>query len=1620
MQTETCKYLDKKFQMNYDLNLNKCPSDCSKFFSHKIISKVNSDINKKINTNLESIKSLSNFSLEHHPKNNGNPITNIIDNNNNNYNNKINSNSYQNGFDISPIITNETSFKFIRLTMCKGESNLNLSYNISNSENSDKNKNHKQIMNTSITEYALLKSLNFICENMEVVNLIYYKSKYREIDKILSKSILDSIITIDKPLENIITTKIEENKFIQKIIIDSIEEKDKFISKMVIETVTGNDNIDISEKIEEKYKLLRKQILDNMSEKKRNLMKIIIDTVEEKDKNLSKMIIDMILEKEKPLSRIFINMIVEKDKFYGKKILEILEEKYRPLCEKIVDIIANKDKLLGKTIIDMITAKDKPLGKLIIDIAAFKDNKCYKCKNPMGNHFYYLYDSNFSRIKIDFVSNSDPNLEKIINFIVRKNEDFKKYYLENPNNEKIDYNSDIYFYGYCKLCKGIVTPLIKMPKDLFNYSSAKFFKYIFNNEEICNRTDVKKFNISSLIEEKECNHSSFHDINRIFVTRYGSLKFQFEKLKKYDLISVQNIPDKIHIKNYSKEVNSFECLGIINSIRDNLINELEELKIIENISNTNNITFLNNSNSQYSGLQINIIDLISNLLNSLIDYLKDENNESIHLSSKNIPEINIGNNESEGGNANIKENDSVEKKKKLFKKNFSYENSSEYWEEYNKKDLSKSSDKEKNFINIISNLLKKCEENYKPMGLIKKIFFKIVQIKVLYNKIRSILNIIKILISLELILRDEENKNKSISQIKSNKSNTSNLSFIDKNIKKPINSNETNNIENKDKEEIRTRTNRADSAKSKTPKLAYKIPETIINNHKVENDTKSIFGQLDLQSKEIMSVEQDNSKSNINTQNSNVDNSEKDKEQENCPFEADPKRNFLKSNSENLLNEVKREKIINETKPNLEKNNNIIKEQNINTNEENKNVENKTIEVKVIDNKNVENKNVENINAENKNVENEEKIILSPENLIKLLVDKYATIFDYKENYKNINENKDYSKMLKTIYFYDDLQNEHSSIISETDLSSIVSYAISSSQYKAFIKEKTILLDIKRIQKPKEFSDKILPPLYLMENQKKDINLDKKDSNEESKINFKTEEAKKKEEEFLYNTLLLFDSSNINYTISTADSKASNSSKKSKINRMLEAEILCKDSNHFVINISSLNGKKFECQTNPSRKMTISRQTISNNMTSPVIFSPKQSESEKSYKIIENEIEQIENKISKFYGEINMIKDEIKNINKSNKLEPISKSLNISNNSNFLNNINKDEIFSQINTTNPQNKNLESKKREILSNFMRSLDYSKSVKHENTQEFSKKPNENNINLIEVMGKLYFSEDIFPQSNIEVVIYYPRQFEALRIAYCCTYDDLILSITKSNAWTDVSGGKSKASFYKTNDEKYLFKSINKNEFNMFLEIAFYYFQHVDEYLFHKMPSVLMKILGVYKIKIKKTENNNTTVENYYLMMMENLNYGFNDEQKEIKSYDLKGSTINRYIQKKEKKLKDNTVLLDSNFKKDFNNEPIPLEKDLYGLLLVSVYNDTLFLSKMGIVDYSLLLYIKDTNDKHSLIRVGIIDFIRKYTWDKRLEHFVKTIINGFNSPTIINPNDYKERFISAIKSYFIGI
>ena len=49
-----------------------------------------------------------------------------------------------------------------------------------------------------------------------------------------------------------------------------------------------------------------------------------------------------------------------------------------------------------------------------------------------------------------------------------------------------------------------------------------------------------------------------------------------------------------------------------------------------------------------------------------------------------------------------------------------------------------------------------------------------------------------------------------------------------------------------------------------------------------------------------------------------------------------------------------------------------------------------------------------------------------------------------------------------------------------------------------------------------------------------------------------------------------------------------------------------------------------------------------------------------------------------------------------------------------------------------------------------------------------------------------------------------------------------------------------------------------------------------------------------------------------------------------------------------------------------------------------------------------------------------DYVRVYTWDKKLEMGVKSVglIAGQNMPTIISPQNYKIRFRLAMERYFI--
>ena len=83
------------------------------------------------------------------------------------------------------------------------------------------------------------------------------------------------------------------------------------------------------------------------------------------------------------------------------------------------------------------------------------------------------------------------------------------------------------------------------------------------------------------------------------------------------------------------------------------------------------------------------------------------------------------------------------------------------------------------------------------------------------------------------------------------------------------------------------------------------------------------------------------------------------------------------------------------------------------------------------------------------------------------------------------------------------------------------------------------------------------------------------------------------------------------------------------------------------------------------------------------------------------------------------------------------------------------------------------------------------------------------------------------------------------------------------------------------------------------------------------------------------------------------------------------------------------------------------------------NDTLFLSIINVLDYSILVGIDE--EKMELV-VGIIDFMRQYDILKQMERVGKSLpmVVGSEAPTIIQPPLYKARFTNAMERYFMTV
>ncbi|XP_024937173.1 1-phosphatidylinositol 3-phosphate 5-kinase isoform X2 [Cephus cinctus] len=253
-----------------------------------------------------------------------------------------------------------------------------------------------------------------------------------------------------------------------------------------------------------------------------------------------------------------------------------------------------------------------------------------------------------------------------------------------------------------------------------------------------------------------------------------------------------------------------------------------------------------------------------------------------------------------------------------------------------------------------------------------------------------------------------------------------------------------------------------------------------------------------------------------------------------------------------------------------------------------------------------------------------------------------------------------------------------------------------------------------------------------------------------------------------------------------------------------------------------------------------------------------------------------------------------------------------------------------------------------------------------------KRNNKQQNYIEVQ----FNEG---NTNFYCRVYFAVQFAALRENVLPSGEDgYTRSLSRSVQWA-ARGGKSGSAFCKTRDDRFILKEMSRLEMQIFLDFAPNYFSYMEKCQQTKQPTLLGKIVGVYRVSFK----NNTTnaALRTTLLVMENLFYNRTITDK----FDLKGSVRNRLVNPDDIDHEGELVLLDENLLNMSCDSPLYIRPHSKAVLNKAIEKDTKFLADNSVMDYSLLVGLEPNSDE---LVLGIIDYIRTFTWDKKLETMVK--------------------------------
>lgn len=239
----------------------------------------------------------------------------------------------------------------------------------------------------------------------------------------------------------------------------------------------------------------------------------------------------------------------------------------------------------------------------------------------------------------------------------------------------------------------------------------------------------------------------------------------------------------------------------------------------------------------------------------------------------------------------------------------------------------------------------------------------------------------------------------------------------------------------------------------------------------------------------------------------------------------------------------------------------------------------------------------------------------------------------------------------------------------------------------------------------------------------------------------------------------------------------------------------------------------------------------------------------------------------------------------------------------------------------------------------------------------------------------------------------------------------------------STGRSGSFFLRTHDSKFLVKSLPLDEHVFLRKNLWRYYKHLADH----PNSLLSRFYGLYRVR------NASGKQDVHFVVMANL---FDTRLEIHEQYDLKGSTVNRYVGDKMPFWSSSIAMKDLDFHRTLNIGP-----ERKAVFLEQAESDAIFMESFNICDYSLLVgfHYSDSattdiaqnhplGDLASMASVpdapddyityylcNLIDILTQYNLKKRGESAIKSIVHKKSQISAISPNPYRKRFIRFLNT-----